>query len=136
MRFFIACAVITMFAGCEANNLYVAHNTVIGVNASVSPDRQQGQLLIGYDRDFVTVIPKSVDKTVKTGKKDVMALLNCTQVEVDGIFLSKYTDSIASGEAAILFARQLAQEQKPTTNLFDCRRLSAGTPEQEQGDAQ
>lgn len=101
---------------CEPRNLYVAHDTVVGVNAKVSQDRQQGQLVIGYDRDFVTVIPKSVDDPSGQNKKDAMALLSCTELEVDGIFLSKYVDITASGEAAKNFASRIQDDN----NFFNC----------------
>lgn len=110
-------------AGCgEATNLYVAHNTVVGVNANVSPDRQQGQLLVGYDRDFITIIPKSVDADgLAPGEQDVMSLLNCTELEVDGIFLSRYVDVMASGEAA----KKLAAALSDGDVFFDCKERAA-----------
>ena len=107
---------------CGANNLYVAHDTVLGVNAQVNPSRQQGRLAIGYDRDFATIIPQAVvvDDPLREGEEDVMALLGCTEVEVDGLFLTSYTDSLASGYAAIKFAEKLADNAGDGRALFAC----------------
>lgn len=107
---------VLLLPACEPRNLYVAHDTVVGVNAKVSQDRQQGQLVVGYDRDFVTVIPKSVDDPSGINKKDAMALLSCTELEVDGIFLSKYTDITASGDAAKKFSERIHDDN----NFFNC----------------
>jgi hypothetical protein len=104
-------------AACEANNLYVAHETVVGLNAQVSQDRQQGRLVLGYDRDFITLVPKSVGDDAN---KDVMALLSCTELEVSGIFLTRYVDVVASGEAAKTFAGKLTDGQ----TFFDCHELA------------
>lgn len=104
-------------SACEANNLYVAHETVVGLNAQVSQDRQQGRLVLGYDRDFITLVPKSVDRGAN---QDVMALLSCSELEVSGIFLTRYVDVLASGEAAKIFAGELTDGQ----TFFDCHRLA------------
>lgn len=114
-RIVLAFIVCMVSQGCEPTNLYVAHDVVVGVNAQVSPDRQEGRLIIGYDRDFVTIIPKSVQ--VDGGSdRDVMSLLGCTELTVGGIFLSSYTDSLATGEAAKLFAMKVGEDDR----FFDC----------------
>jgi len=107
-------AALGLTAACAPDNLYVAHDTVVGVNARVSTDRQQGQLLVGYDRDFATIVPKSVD--TGNGSRDAMALLSCTELEVDGVYLSKYTDITASGAAA----EALGQSGNSGADIFDC----------------
>src|SRR3954453_22494124 len=82
-----------LLISCEANQLYMANHTVVGINASVNPEQGTGSLLIGYDRAFATVIPRSVeqqatapdgtpmfDSTGKpklTGKYDAMSALVC-----------------------------------------------------------
>lgn len=89
-------------AGCAPKRLYVAHDTVLGINAKVNEARQQGQLVIGYDRDFATIIPTSVKYAGGAeGETDAMALVQCTELQVDGIFLSKFSDFTATGQAAI-----------------------------------
>ena len=54
-----ACTV-TLLTGCEANQLYLASHTVVGINAAVNPEQTNGWLIVGYDRSFATVIPRSV----------------------------------------------------------------------------
>ncbi len=67
---------------CNPSNLYIAHDTVIGVNAAVNTERTSGRSVIGYDRDFVTVVPISVN--VAEGK-EAMAVLSCSEMEVNNI---------------------------------------------------
>ncbi|MEM9043348.1 MAG: hypothetical protein AAGC81_01545 [Pseudomonadota bacterium] len=114
-------------SACDATNLYVAHDTVVGLNAQVSPDRQQGRFVLGYDRDFISLVPKSVEDDEDSDKRDVMALLSCSELEVDGIFLSRYLDVLVSGEAAI----ELAKNDSVTDPrlIFDCQRFGSRLPE-------
>jgi hypothetical protein len=107
-------AAIILLSGCEAKNLYVAHDTVIGINANLSGDRRKGRLVVGYDRDFATIIPKSVD--LGNGKKDVMASLGCNYIQITGANLTGYRDLVVSGDAAI----ELATKLDSKTKLFDC----------------
>jgi hypothetical protein len=116
-------AAIVSLSGCEAKNLYVAHDTVIGINAKLSDTRQQGRLVIGYDRDFVTIIPKSVQGDEK-GEKDAMASLGCNRVKLKGTQLIQYSDFVATGPAAI----QLARKLNDTTTVFDCKVTDAPAP--------
>jgi hypothetical protein len=58
---------ITLLTGCEANQLYLASHTVVGVNAAVNPEQTNGWLIIGYDRSFATVIPRSVQTPAAGG---------------------------------------------------------------------
>ena len=118
----IVTPIAACFCACEANNLYVAHDTVLGVNAQVNPSRQQGRLVIGYDRDFATIIPQAVaiKDPSRAGEEDVMALLGCTELEVDGLFLTKYSDSLASGGAAIEFAKKVGTNAGQGRAFFAC----------------
>ncbi|WP_306113976.1 MULTISPECIES: hypothetical protein [unclassified Roseovarius] len=108
-------ASLVLLPGCDTRNLYVAHDTVLGINAVVNQGRQKGQLVVGYDRDFATVIPKSVDPT-STGEKDAMALVNCTELEIDGIYLNAYSDVMITGDAAVAHVKSGAL----TPSKFDC----------------
>ncbi len=91
---------VAALSACEAKNLYIAHDTVLGINAALDQGRQQGQLVIGYDRDFAAVVPKTVEADDGSGEKDAMALLNCTHLEIKGIYLNRYSDVVVTGEAA------------------------------------
>lgn len=108
--------VFTVLTGCAPDNLYVAHETVLGINASVNQGRQQGQLVVGYDRDFATVIPTTVPDPSQGGKRDAMALVNCTFIEIDGIWLNGYSDVMATGEAA----KELARNDGLPADEFKC----------------
>ncbi|WP_145976987.1 hypothetical protein [Leisingera aquaemixtae] len=108
------CAAIGL-TGCSPDNLFVAHETVVGVNAKVSADRQQGQLVVGYDRDFVTIVPTTVEGD--NGGREAMALLSCTELAVQGIYLAQYTDITATGAAAARLGKAIDEKGSAA---FDC----------------
>jgi hypothetical protein len=109
-------------AGCEATNLYVAHTTVLGVNGAMNADQSSGHLIIGYDRKFGAVVPKSVDTA---DGKEAMSVLSCSDVKVDGIFLAAFTEYLATGRAAQGFAEKVVNpnndaDRKAINQMFDC----------------
>jgi|GEM_PF-784839 len=110
-------------AACEANQLYIAHDTVLGLNANVNSARTSGKLVFGYDRQFGTLIPKSVDvEEGQTGnEREAMAVLACSDVGVESIFLTRFVEHLATGQAARNFAKALA-ENPDDVNLgfFEC----------------
>jgi hypothetical protein len=116
-------------AGCQPGQLYVASDTVLGLNANVNTARDSGRFQFGYDRYFGTVIPRSTDipnGTNDTGLagseqgREVMAIIGCSDVEVSGIFLSKFVESLATGRAARGYARQLAANPSNANAPFGC----------------
>lgn len=117
----------TVLAGCDANQLYMGSRTVVGINASVNPEVSSGSLIIGYDRTFATVIPRSAleDQTVQTDqtiqRQDAMTALACSTLVVNGITIKRFTESIATGKAAQTFAAALKNDDpKPVKDFFDC----------------
>jgi hypothetical protein len=102
-------------AGCEATNLYVAHNTVVGVNGAMNADSRSGHVIIGYDRKFAAIVPKSAppvdDGTgVPPDAHEAMSVLSCSDLEVKGIFLTGFTEYLATGIAAKRFAGQVKKD--------------------------
>lgn len=95
-------AVAMLLAGCEANQLYMGAHTVIGINAQVNPEQTSGWVLVGYDRSFAALVPRSVQKDAQT--QDAMAALACSSLWVQGISIKRFNESIATGEAAKSFA--------------------------------
>lgn len=116
---------LTAFAGCTPRNMYVAHDSILGVNASVSQGRQRGQLVVGYDRDFVTIIPKTVKGN--DGSLDAMSLVVCTELEVEGIFLNEYSDVIATGDAAASFVNSGALQDASSNCKKQATPANGGT---------
>ena len=98
---------MTLLTGCEPNQLYFASHTVVGVNAAVNPEQTSGWLIIGYDRTFATVIPRSVTPAAGGQPRDAMSVLACSSLSVKGITIKRYTELIATGEAAKTFAAKL-----------------------------
>ena len=95
-----ALATTLVITGCDNvwQTAYIASNTVVGVNAAVSGSRQTGALIIGYDRDFATVIPTYVNNA--TGRREVMRVRGCSGMKTEGINLVRYADVIATGQYA------------------------------------
>lgn len=94
-----------LLSACGAKNLYVASRTIIGLNAEMDKEQATGHMKLGYNRDFLVVAPKSVpDKDVSdkymSDKKDAMSVYSCTDMEVTGIYLTKFNEILATGEAA------------------------------------
>ena len=88
------------------DQLYVAHDTVVGVNAAVSANRQQGQVVIGFDRDFAALVPV-IEPDASGETREAMAVFGCTRMETKSIFLTRYSDVISTGEAANKLAAKL-----------------------------
>ena len=114
-----AALLLGLLPGCSPNSLYVAHETVLGVNAKVNQGRAQGQLLVGYDRDFATVIPTNV-KVPGTSKTDAMSLVHCSLVKVESIYLDEYSDFTATGDAAA----NIAADPSKMAAATSCRPLA------------
>jgi hypothetical protein len=122
-----ACAV-TLLTGCDAKQLYLASHTVVGINAAVNPDQTNGWLIVGYDRTFATVIPRSVtdtDKTTGAQKNEAMSALACSNLLVKGITIKRFTESVATGRAAQIFAENLevdptGAKARAVKDFFDC----------------
>jgi hypothetical protein len=112
---------LAALAACEPNQLYMATHAVVGVNAGVNPEQTTGSLLIGYDRTFATVIPRSVNTTGSS--HEAMSALVCSELGIAGITIRRYTESLATGVAAKAFAKALASPEKTgakVKDFFDC----------------
>ena len=114
----LSAGIVTMLGGCDANQLYMGSKTVGGVNAGVNPDQTNGWLVVGYDRTFAAVVPRSVDDPT-TGRKEAMASLVCSRVAVKGITLKQYRESIATGKAAEDFSEALKTNPAPGKDFFE-----------------
>jgi hypothetical protein len=117
---------LVLLSACEPAQLYLANHTVVGINAKVNPEQGNGILVIGYDRTFATVIPRSVEQR-ENGlvTRDAMSALVCSNLVVDGITIRRYTESLATGQAAKTFADYLggqnnAAATNKTKGFFDC----------------
>lgn len=130
-----AVALSVTLTACDPTNLYVTSNTVIGVNGAMNTEQASGHLIVGYDRRFLAIVPKSatiVDpetgEPVTTGNpeaREAMSILSCSQLEVDTIFLTGFTEYLATGEAARRFAAKVAKKSTLRRDaaigqFFDC----------------
>lgn len=124
MKELIPIIALCAIAGC-GDTLYVAHDTVVGINANVSANRQQGQVVIGYDRDFAAVVPvMEPDPTSGSTRttREAMAVFGCTRMETRSIFLTRYSDVISTGESAGHLAKALGKNNNSTetARLVSC----------------
>ena len=124
-RMALLAACPAMLSACEANQLYLGYRANVGINASVDEKLTQGHLIVGYNRDFIAVVPKSVPMAGGSDKRDAMAALVCSDLVVDGVFLKKYSESIATGEAAKIFSQKLMAPNGQADNFFDCYKKTA-----------
>lgn len=126
----LAFGVITLLAaGCASENVFIAHRTVVGVNAAVDSNQASGHLLVGYDRRFFTVSPTVVGDSARPDEMEAMTVLSCSEVEVTGITLTKFNEQIATGRAARELA--LAIEANKGSDaaakvIFDCWKTKEG----------
>lgn len=130
---------IASLAGCEnaGSQLYVAYDMKLGLDASLNTAMNAGSVGLGYDRRFVTWVPRSVEEdpgqpVVNSDKtppaKDVMAVLACTKLKVGFLTLDWYDESLATGRAARLFAEALNKNQaKVIDDYFACFKKDAET---------
>jgi hypothetical protein len=102
-----AVALSAALTACQPTNLYVGSNTVVGVNGSMNTEQTAGHLIVGYDRRFAAIVPKSVP-TGEADGKEAMAVLSCSELRVEGIFLTGFTEYLATGKAATRFAANVA----------------------------
>lgn len=119
--------------GCQSGQLYVASNTVVGLHAGVNTARTAGTLQIGYDRYFTTVVPRSVvppngesgtGLPAGTTAREAMAVMSCSELEVDGIFVSRFVENLATGRAALNYAKALRDSDpaiaREAAQFFTC----------------
>lgn len=130
-----AVALTAGLSACEPTNLYVASNTVVGLNGAMNAEQTAGHLIVGYDRRFAAIVPKSaqvlrddgtLDTDVDQDAREAMSVLSCSELKVEGIFLTGFTEYLATGEAARRFATKVADEvanrgtSEDMTKFFNC----------------
>ncbi|KAF0102578.1 MAG: hypothetical protein FD144_2308 [Rhodospirillaceae bacterium] len=129
----IPAGAIAVLTGCEPNQLYMGSRTVVGINASINPEQSTGSLIVGYDRNFAAVIPRSAEykrmqdagvdqqRSAAPGqKRDAMAAIACSEMAVYGVTIRKFTESIATGQAAEAFADALNKDPGKIKDFFVC----------------
>lgn len=97
-----------LLSACGAKNLYIASRTIIGLNAEMDKEQATGHMKLGYDRDFLVVAPKSVP--IEGEKYDAMSVYSCSDMEVTGIYLTKFNETLVTGEAAQNIGKTLSKE--------------------------
>jgi hypothetical protein len=119
-------------AGCQwGQQLYVAYDTKLGIDANVNTTMTSGSIDIGYDRRFITWVPRSVEVVDGDGQavagedgnaKEVMSVLACSELRVGIISIDYYDESLATGRAATAFAKALKdpKNRKVAEDYFEC----------------
>ncbi|HET6160389.1 MAG TPA: hypothetical protein VFE34_18740 [Dongiaceae bacterium] len=119
-----ALALIAELTGCQPTNLYVGSNTIVGLNGAMNADQTAGHLIVGYDRRFAAIVPKSAPVLKDDGSIDqsnlnaheAMGVLSCSELKVQGIFVTGFTEYLATGDAAREFAKQVADPSAASNN--------------------
>ena len=117
-----------LLAACDATNLYLGHRTVVGVNAAVNQDQTTGHVIIGYDRKFGAIVPVSAPPLANgriapnPDAREAMSVLSCSELEIDGIFLTGFKEYLATGAAATNFAKKITtpETRAAMKEIFDC----------------
>jgi len=128
---------VLVLAGCQnwGEQLYVAHDTKLGIDASINTATTSGSIDVGYDRRFVTFVPRSVE--IEEGDADAreaMAVIACSNLRVGIISIDYYDESMATGRAAVLFAEALAKKRQETAeDYFACFTKKKPGPDEEDG---
>jgi hypothetical protein len=138
MRIVVGLMVLAL-AGCAnwGKQLYVAHDTKLGIDASINTATTSGSIDLGYDRRFVTWVPRSVeiDEDGVDGKvisdqdgdgqdeakaREVMSVIACSNLRVGIVSIDYYDEAMATGRAAVRFARALANNEQDAQDYFRC----------------
>jgi hypothetical protein len=120
----IAVLLLAGLIGCSSSALYVANDTVIGINAAVNTQRTAGHIVVGYDRNFATLVPISVDDSgtsVAAGRREAMSVISCSKLEIGNIFLKQFTENLLTGKAALKYAQAHQDENLKDIFSFPCR---------------
>jgi hypothetical protein len=122
---------ISLLSACQADNLYIVHKTNLGLNGAYNQAKPSGKLLFGYKEQFITVIPKSVPSDqLGTGgsatgspdqNREAMSVLSCSDVKTGFIELKKYSEYLATGRAAKLYAEQITHLPTPASAIDAAR---------------
>ena len=139
-------------AGCQwGQQLYVAYDTKLGIYASVNTTMTSGSIDLGYDRRFITWVPRSVEvvdggdgEAVDGGAgnaREVMSVLACSELRVGIVGIDYYDESLATGRAATAFAKALEDpdNRKVAQDYFECftkKRPNATKQGPDEGDSQ
>ena len=124
----LVCLSLPALAGCQnwGKQLYVAHDTKLGIDASINTSMGSGSVDLGYDRRFVTWVPRSVEVVPGSGgeAREVMSVLTCSELRVGLISIDYYDEALATGRAAKKFAEALAKkaedDKKISSDYFEC----------------
>ena len=114
-------------------------------------DQTSGSIDLGYDRRFITWVPRSVEvvdggdgEAVDGGAgnaREVMSVLACSELRVGIVGIDYYDESLATGRAATAFAKALEDpdNRKVAQDYFECftkKRPNATEQGPDEGDSQ
>ena len=115
---------LLVLAACQnvGQQLYVAHDTKLGIDASYNTAMTSGNIDLGYDRRFVTWVPRSVEIVGgDENAREAMSVIACSRLQVGAMSILYYDESLATGRAAKMFAQQLKNAQGVVAkDYFEC----------------
>ena len=124
MRILMMGLLLLVLAACQnvGEQLYVAHDTKLGIDASYNTAMTSGSIDLGYDRRFITWVPRSVEiEGGDENAREAMSALACSRLQVGALSVLYYDESMATGRSAKMFAEQLKDQQgRVATDYFEC----------------
>ncbi|HXV24197.1 MAG TPA: hypothetical protein VED46_08050 [Alphaproteobacteria bacterium] len=113
---------LSILGACQnaGEHLYVAHDTKLGIDASYNTAMTSGSIDLGYDRRFITWVPRSVEiNDEDPDAKEAMSVIACSMLQVGALNILYYDESMATGRAAKNFAKSLDQA-RVSDDYFEC----------------
>jgi hypothetical protein len=115
---------LSVLGACQnfEQKLYVAHDTKLGIDASYNAAMTAGSIDLGYDRRFVTWVPRSVEiDDDDPDAKEAMSVIACSRLQVGALNILYYDESMATGRAATMFAQRLKENEGIVAkDYFEC----------------
>ena len=98
-------------AGCaNVSHLVLYQNTNLGLKGSVSPQTGNTSIKFGFDRQFLTIVPKvKIDNQANNNPNETQTLeaadvFSASRVNVRGLFVPDVEELILTGDAAKKYA--------------------------------
>jgi len=125
----MTCLVTSFLSACaQTSHLAYYHKTVVGFNASASTQPTSGQILLGYDRRMIALVPKTQPDPGKPDAYEAMSVISCVEARNRQVFSIDFEERLATGEAADNYAKNIERNKGQFFRCFD-----ASAENQQQG---
>ena len=113
----ITCFAAGFLGACaQTGHLAYYYKTVVGFNASASNQPPSGQIMLGYDRRMIALVPKTQPDSNKPDY-EAMSVISCVNARTRQVFSIDFEERLATGEAANNYADN---PEKSKSHFFKC----------------